>query len=146
MRSGLLPYAQSKLVSPSGRDVAQRQRGLIPADIAFQICPDTDLPVFCPLSHLLAQMPALPKGEPRSRCGLHTCRIRRTLAQTCPRVAPSVTAYAVPPSSGKKALGFRAATERAILLHASGCLAVSPTSQNTVRNTAAMSAESVMPL
>ena len=33
-----------------------------------------------------------------------------------------------------------------ILLHASGCLAVSPTSQNTVRNTAAMSAESVMPL
>ena len=33
-----------------------------------------------------------------------------------------------------------------ILLYASGCLAVSPTSQNTVRNTAAMSAESVMPL
>ena len=31
-------------------------------------------------------------------------------------------------------------------LHTSGCLAVSPTSQNTVRNTAAMSAESVMPL
>ena len=30
--------------------------------------------------------------------------------------------------------------------HTSGCLAVSPTSQNTVRNTAAMSAESVVPL
>ena len=34
-------YAQSKLVSPSGRDVAQRQRGLESADMAFQICPDT---------------------------------------------------------------------------------------------------------
>ena len=68
--------AQPKLVSPSGRDVAQRQRGQEPADMAFQICPDSNLPVCCPLSHLLAQMPALPKGEPRSRCGLHTCRIR----------------------------------------------------------------------
>ena len=27
--------------SPSGRDVAQRQRGLEPADMAFPICPDT---------------------------------------------------------------------------------------------------------
>ena len=46
-------YAQSKLVSPSGRDVAQRQRGLIPADMAFPICFGADLLVFCPLSHLL---------------------------------------------------------------------------------------------
>ena len=35
-------------------------------------------------------------------------RIRQTLAQTCPRAAPSVTACAVPPSSGRKALVFRA--------------------------------------
>ncbi len=34
-------YAQSKLVSPFGRDVAQRQRGLESAGMAFQICPDT---------------------------------------------------------------------------------------------------------
>ena len=49
------PSAQTKLVSPSGRDVAQRQRGLRPSDIAFQICPDTNLPAFCPLSHLLCK-------------------------------------------------------------------------------------------
>ena len=47
------PYAQSKLVSPFGRDVAQRQRGLVSADMAFQICPDTSLSACCPLSHLL---------------------------------------------------------------------------------------------
>ena len=47
------PYAQSKLVSPSGRDVAQRQRGLVSADMAFPICFGADLPAFCPLSHLL---------------------------------------------------------------------------------------------
>ena len=35
--------AQPKLVSPSGRDVAQRQRGQESADMAFQICPDTNL-------------------------------------------------------------------------------------------------------
>ena len=35
-------------------------------------------------------------------------RIRRTLAQTCSRAAPSVTACAVPPSSGRKALVLRA--------------------------------------
>ena len=40
------PYAQSKLVSPFGRDVAQRQRGLVSADMAFQICPDTGFFVF----------------------------------------------------------------------------------------------------
>ena len=46
-------YAQSKLVSPSGRDVAQRQRGLESAGMAFQICPDSNLSACCPLSHLL---------------------------------------------------------------------------------------------
>ena len=46
-------YAQSKLVSPSGRDVAQRQRGLEAASLAFQICSDADLFACCPLSHLL---------------------------------------------------------------------------------------------
>ena len=51
--ANFLPYAQSKLVSPSGRDVAQRQRGLESADMAFQICPDTNLSACCPLSHLL---------------------------------------------------------------------------------------------
>ena len=51
--ANFLPYAQTKLVSPSGRDVAQRQRGLESAGIAFQVCPDSNLPAFCPLSHLL---------------------------------------------------------------------------------------------
>ena len=36
-----------QLVSPSGRDVAQRQRGLEPANLAFQICPDTNLFACC---------------------------------------------------------------------------------------------------
>ena len=40
-------------------------------------------------------------------------RIRQTLAQTRPRAAPSVTACAVPPSSGRKALVFRAKQKRA---------------------------------
>ena len=53
-----------QLVSPSGRDVAQRQRGLKPSDIAFQICPDTNLPAFCPLSHLLCKC-QLSQGESR---------------------------------------------------------------------------------
>ena len=95
-------------------------------------------------------MPALPRGEPRSRCeffclthnsnlalplgemsrsdreGLapslreldlpqaktegaasYLSRIRLSFAQTCPRAAPSVTACAAPPSSGRKALVFR---------------------------------------
>ena len=59
-------YAQSQLVSPSGRDVAQRQRGHLPADIASQICPDTNLLACCSLSHLLANASS-PEGEPRSR-------------------------------------------------------------------------------
>ena len=57
-------YAQSKLVSPFGRDVAQRQRGLIPADMAFPICPDTNLSACCPLSHLLRKC-QLSQGESR---------------------------------------------------------------------------------
>ena len=51
---GLAPsYAQSKLVSPSGRDVAQRQRGLIPASMFLKVYPDTNLSASYPLSHLL---------------------------------------------------------------------------------------------
>ena len=52
-------------------------------------------------------MPALPRGELRSRSEPHTCRIRQSLAQTCSRAAPSVTACAVPPSSKRKALFTR---------------------------------------
>jgi len=54
--------AQSQLVSPSGRDVAQRQRGHLPADIASQICPNTNLLACCPLSHLLANASS-PEGR-----------------------------------------------------------------------------------
>ena len=51
---GLAPsYAQFKLVSPSERDVAQRQRGLIPASMFLKVYPDTNLSASCPLSHLL---------------------------------------------------------------------------------------------
>ena len=46
--ANFLPYAQTKLVSPSGRDVAQRQRGLESADMAFQICPDTSFFILRP--------------------------------------------------------------------------------------------------
>ena len=80
---------------------------------------------FLPSQSFALQMPALPKGEPRSQCELHLCRIRLTFAQTCHRAAPSVTACAVPPSSERKAFvshdltclslweRCRAATERA---------------------------------
>ena len=61
-----------------------------------------------PSQSFASQMPALPKGEPRSGSEPHTCRIRLSLAQTCPRAALSVTACAVPPSSGRKALVLRA--------------------------------------
>ena len=146
MRSGLLPYAQSKLVSPSGRDVAQRQRGLIPADIAFQICPDTDLPVFCPLSHLLRKC-QLSQGESREAGADCTHAASGELLRRPARVLLlplRLTPYHLP--QGRR-LWVSAQRQRwLILFHASGCLAVSPTSQNTVRNTAAMSAESVMPL
>ena len=58
------PYAQPKLVSPSGRDVAQRQRGMESAGMAFQICPDSNLSACCPLSHLLRKC-QLSQGESR---------------------------------------------------------------------------------
>ena len=70
-------------VSPFGRDVAQRQRGLAPS------LRELDLPQ------------AKTEGAAN-----YLSRIRLFLAQTCPRAAPSVTAYAVPPSSGMKALVF----------------------------------------
>ena len=54
--------AQTKLVSPFGRDVAQRQRGLLPVDIASQICPNMNLLACCPLSHLLANASS-PEGR-----------------------------------------------------------------------------------
>ena len=57
-----------------------------------------------PSQSFASQMPALPRGELRSRSEPHTCRIRQSLAQTCSRAAPSVTACAVPPSSKRKAL------------------------------------------
>ena len=72
-------YAQSKLVSPFGRDVAQRQRGLEPADMAFQVCPDTNLPACCPLSHLLRKC-QLSQGESREAGG--NFFLLRTI-QTC---------------------------------------------------------------
>ena len=73
-------YAQSKLVSPFGRDVAQRQRGRAPS------LRELDLPQ------------AKTEGA-----ASYLSRIRQTLARTRQRAAPSVTACAVPPSSGKKA-------------------------------------------
>ena len=72
------------LVSPSGRDVAQRQRGLAPS---------------------LRELD-LPQAKTEGAAG-YLSRIRLFLAQTCPRAAPSVTACAVPPSSGRKALVLR---------------------------------------
>ena len=84
-------YAQSKLVSPSGRDVAQRQRGLAPS------LRELDLPQ------------AKTEGA-----ASYLSRIRQTLAQTRPRAAPSVTACAVPPSSRRKALVFRPKQKQSI--------------------------------
>ena len=55
MKKRLQQSPARNLVSPFGRDVAQRQRGLEPDDMTFQICPDSNLPVFCPLSHLLCK-------------------------------------------------------------------------------------------
>ena len=83
-------YAQSKLVSPSGRDVAQRQRGLAPS------LRELDLPQ------------AKTEGA-----ASYLSRIRQTLARTRQRAAPSVTACAVPPSSGRKAFVFRTKQKRA---------------------------------
>ena len=77
--------AQSKLVSPSGRDVAQRQRGLAPS---------------------LRELD-LPQAKTEGVLQIGKIRMRFALMQTCLRAAPSVTACAVPPSSGRKALVFR---------------------------------------
>ena len=82
--------AQTKLVSPSGRDVAQRQRGLAPS------LRELDLPQ------------AKTEGA-----ASYLSRIRQTLARTRQRAAPSVTACAVPPSSGRKAFVLRANKNRA---------------------------------
>ena len=83
--------AQSKLVSPSGRDVAQRQRGL----------------------GSLFEGAGLPPCGKTEGAVSYLSRIRQTLAQTCPRATPSVTACAAPPSSGRKALVLRAKQKRA---------------------------------
>ena len=88
--ANFLPYAQTKLVSPSGRDVAQRQRGLAPS------LRELDLPQ------------AKTEGA-----ASYLSRIRQTLARTRQRAAPSVTACAVPPSSGRKAFVLRANKNRA---------------------------------
>ena len=85
-----LPSAQTKLVSPSGRDVAQRQRGLAPS------LRELDLPQ------------AKTEGA-----ASYLSRIRQTLARTRQRAAPSVTACAVPPSSGRKAFILRTNKNRA---------------------------------
>ena len=79
---GLAPsYVQTKLVSPSGRDVAQRQRGLAPS---------------------LRELD-LPQAKTEGVLQIDKIRIGFALIQTCSRAAPSVTAYAVPPSSKRKA-------------------------------------------
>ena len=83
--ANFLPSAQIKLVSPFGRDVAQRQRGLAPS------LRELDLPQ------------AKTEGA-----ASYLSRIRQTLARTRQRAAPSVTACAVPPSSGRKAFVLRA--------------------------------------
>ena len=158
-------YAQTKLVSPFGRDVAQRQRGLAPSlrELACRLAARLrEQPVICHASGKLLRRPVrvlllpsrlapchLPQrgrlclrtdqtylslwercraateraGSLFEGAGLPPCgktegatsylsRIRQTLAQTCPRAAPSVTACAVPPSSGRKALVFRAIQTR----------------------------------
>ena len=88
--ANFLPYAQTKLVSPSGRDVAQRQRGLAPS------LRELDLPQ------------AKTEGA-----ASYLSRIRQTLARTRQRAAPSVTACAVPPFSGRKAFVLHANKNRA---------------------------------
>ena len=159
VRGGLLPYAQTKLVSPSGRDVAQRQRGQESADIAFQIFSDTNLSACCPLSHLLrkCQLSQRESREAGADCthaasGELLRRPARVLllpSRLTPCHLPQgerLWASAQPKLVSPFGRDVAQRQRGLILLHASGCLAVSPTSQNTVRNTAAMSAESVMPL
>ena len=78
-------YAQTKLVSPSGRDVAQRQRGQAPSlrELGCRLAarlreqparPDEsyEFVSVLPSQSFAPQMPALPKGEPRSWCELQS--------------------------------------------------------------------------
>ena len=48
-----------------------------------------------------------PRGKTEGVLQIGKIRMRFAFAQTCSRAAPSVTACAVPPSSERKALGFR---------------------------------------
>ena len=57
------PSAQTKLVSPSGRDVAQRQRGLVPAINSLRFTEYEPVRI-SPLSHLLCKC-QLSQGESR---------------------------------------------------------------------------------
>ena len=81
----VFPHAPSNLVSPFGRDVAQRQRGL---------------------GSLVRELD-LPQAKTEGVLQIDKIRLRLALTRTCPCAAPSVTACAVPPSSGRKALVFR---------------------------------------
>ena len=113
---------------------------------SFSGLPDTNLPAFCPLSHLLCKC-QLSQGESREGGAGCTPDASSELLRRLVRVLllPSRLTPCHLPQGGR--LWVSAQRQRwLILCHASGCLAVSPTSQNTVRNTAAMSAESVMPL
>lgn len=74
-------YAQTKLVSPSGREVAQRQRGL-----------------GSPVREL-----DLPQAKTEGVFQISKIRIRFILKRNCLRATLSVTADAAPPSSERKA-------------------------------------------
>ena len=81
----VFPYAPSNLVSPFGRDVAQRQRGL---------------------GSLVRELD-LPQAKTEGVLQIDKIRMRFALIRIYRRAAPSVTAYAVPPSSERKALVLR---------------------------------------
>ena len=85
-----LVFRAVQLVSPSGRDVAQRQRGLAPS---------------------LRELDCRLAARLREFCQSGKIRMRFALIRTCLRAAPSVTACAVPPSSGRKAFVFCAQTK-----------------------------------
>ena len=74
-------YAQTKLVSSSGRDVAQRQRGL---------------------DSLVRELD-LPQAKTEGVFQISKIRIRFILKRNCLRATLSVTADAAPPSSRRKA-------------------------------------------
>ena len=69
----LFSYTQTKLVSPFGRDIAQRQRGLVPASLAFQICPNTNLFACVALSVICFANASSPKG--RAKKPVRTVRL-----------------------------------------------------------------------